>query len=468
MPAMAVEFGPGGRRGGGCAGGAPDRARRSAVLRHGRHHRQGEPDPRRPVRDDARVRGRRRRLEPQPLDARHRPSDPRAGHRPGRGVGRRRLDRLGGPGRLAARRPEERRRRSRARLLRARRHRADRHRLQPAARLSRQGLAARRRPAHRSCGGGGGHRQAPGRAAGRRCAHGGRGRHRRRQPRHGRGAEDRLRAARPRSARVRAGGLRRGGAAACRGAGSRARHRRDRLPADPRRVLGARASSAPTSSATTCAPSTPPPRAPTPRALEAVFAALETRGRRHARPGRRRAGAAALRALRRCALRAPVLRAVHPRSAARARCRRRWRRSPRPSTIATASPTATTTAASRCSSSARASPPSAPFRRCSSATGRRRRAPTPSRAGARCGSGRRAPSRPAVYDRRRMPAGLVAPGPAIIESLESTILVPPDWQASDERRRLRGARRAAPSPRLRGEGRGEGQRQTRAWRLSPS
>src|SRR4029453_7726159 len=35
----------------------------------------------------------------------------------------------------------------------------------------------------------------------------------------------------------------------------------------------------------------------------------------------------------------------------------------------------------------------------------------------------------AVYDRRRMPAGLVAPGPAIIESLESTILVPPDWQA---------------------------------------
>jgi N-methylhydantoinase A len=34
-----------------------------------------------------------------------------------------------------------------------------------------------------------------------------------------------------------------------------------------------------------------------------------------------------------------------------------------------------------------------------------------------------------VYDRSRMPAGLVAPGPAVIESLESTILVPPDWQA---------------------------------------
>jgi N-methylhydantoinase A len=35
----------------------------------------------------------------------------------------------------------------------------------------------------------------------------------------------------------------------------------------------------------------------------------------------------------------------------------------------------------------------------------------------------------AVYDRRLMPAGLVAPGPAVIESLESTILVPPGWQA---------------------------------------
>ena len=35
----------------------------------------------------------------------------------------------------------------------------------------------------------------------------------------------------------------------------------------------------------------------------------------------------------------------------------------------------------------------------------------------------------AVFDRARMPAGLVAPGPAVIESLESTILVPPGWQA---------------------------------------
>ena len=111
MPAMAVESGP-------AAGvvAAALVARQTgrpqpALLRHGRHHRQGQPDPQRPVRDDARVRGRRRRQR-QPLDARHRPSDPRARHRPGRGVGRRRLDRLGRPGRRAARRPAERRRRS--------------------------------------------------------------------------------------------------------------------------------------------------------------------------------------------------------------------------------------------------------------------------------------------------------------------------------------------------------------------
>ena len=34
-----------------------------------------------------------------------------------------------------------------------------------------------------------------------------------------------------------------------------------------------------------------------------------------------------------------------------------------------------------------------------------------------------------IYHRGRMSAGLVAKGPAVIESLESTILVPPDWQA---------------------------------------
>jgi N-methylhydantoinase A len=35
-----------------------------------------------------------------------------------------------------------------------------------------------------------------------------------------------------------------------------------------------------------------------------------------------------------------------------------------------------------------------------------------------------------VYERARMPAGLTVPGPAVIESLESTALVPPGWRAT--------------------------------------
>ena len=34
-----------------------------------------------------------------------------------------------------------------------------------------------------------------------------------------------------------------------------------------------------------------------------------------------------------------------------------------------------------------------------------------------------------IYDRRRMSAGLEVAAPAVIESLESTILVPPGWRA---------------------------------------
>jgi N-methylhydantoinase A len=34
-----------------------------------------------------------------------------------------------------------------------------------------------------------------------------------------------------------------------------------------------------------------------------------------------------------------------------------------------------------------------------------------------------------IYDRRRMASDLAVKGPAVIESLESTILVPPGWQA---------------------------------------
>jgi N-methylhydantoinase A len=36
----------------------------------------------------------------------------------------------------------------------------------------------------------------------------------------------------------------------------------------------------------------------------------------------------------------------------------------------------------------------------------------------------------AILDRRGMPAGCLVAGPAVIESLESTILVPPGWQAA--------------------------------------
>ena len=65
-----------------------------------------------------------------------------------------------------------------------------------------------------------------------------------------------------------------------------------------------------------------------------------------------------------------------------------------------------------------------------------------------------------VYDRRRMPAGLVAPGPAIIESLESTILVPPEWQARMSEDGFVVLTRSASPRSSRGEGRGEGQRKT--------
>src|SRR5262249_2119424 len=63
--------GAGRRRGGGRAGGAPNRPPRSALIRHGRHHREGEPDPPRPLRDDAGLRGR-RRIKHEPLDERNR------------------------------------------------------------------------------------------------------------------------------------------------------------------------------------------------------------------------------------------------------------------------------------------------------------------------------------------------------------------------------------------------------------
>ena len=118
--------------------------------------------------------------------------------------------------------------------------RADRHRLQPAARLPRQGIAARRRACDRSCGGRGRDPRAACRAARHRCPQRCGRRHRRRQPRHGGSPEDRVCAARPRSARIRARRIRRGRAPARGRARRRARHRRGHLSADPRGVFGAR------------------------------------------------------------------------------------------------------------------------------------------------------------------------------------------------------------------------------------
>jgi N-methylhydantoinase A len=61
----------------------------------------------------------------------------------------------------------------------------------------------------------------------------------------------------------------------------------------------------------------------------------------------------------------------------------------------------------------------------------------PAQAGADPGTARRklwfrktGPVEAAIYDRRRLPAGLALTGPAVIESLESTILVPPGWTAT--------------------------------------
>jgi len=64
----------------------------------------------------------------------------------------------------------------------------------------------------------------------------------------------------------------------------------------------------------------------------------------------------------------------------------------------------------------------------SCATSRARRAPC-DQVGAQLWFRETGPSTPRIYDRRRMPAGLALAGPVVIESLESTILVPPRWHA---------------------------------------
>ena len=183
-----------------------------------------------------------------------------------------------------------------------------------------------------------------------------------------------------------------------------------------------------------------------PAALEAAFAALEAQGGGMLDRARRRAGAAAVRALGRRALRAPVLRARHSRPLARARRRRAAGNRgslprPPPHHLRPRQPQRAGAAGQRAPHRRRDDPAD-----CRSATSRRPRAPTRSRARAACGSGRPARSSATVLDRARMPAGLAVPGPAVIESLESDHPRAPGLAGGDERRRLRAADALSLSP----------------------
>ena len=111
------------------------------------------------INDDVGVRGRRQR-QCAALAARHRASDPRAGHRPRRGQRGRRQHRVDRSGRRAARRPGERGRRAGPRVLRAGRHAAHGHRRRPGAGLPEPRRAARRRAARAPRPRAGGHRGA--------------------------------------------------------------------------------------------------------------------------------------------------------------------------------------------------------------------------------------------------------------------------------------------------------------------
>ena len=432
--------GPGGRRGGGRAGGAADRPPQPALLRHGRHHRQGQPDPRRPVRDHAGIRGRRRRQR-QPLDARHRPSDPRAGDRSGRGVGRRRLDRLGRPRRRAARRPEERRRRARARCATAA---AAPSRPSPTA-ICCSAISTRARCSPATC----------------------RSITRRPKP------PSRKRLAEPLGVDVRTAAaavidvvnhamaealkivsVQRGHdprefvLAAFGGAGplhaaalaERARHRRGasarRSPARSRRS----AWSAPTSSATTCAPSTPRPRPPIPRRWRPP----SPRWRREGAAMLDRAGVAPERRRFERSVDARYERQSYELSdAGSARARSMPRRSPQIAEAFHDRHRATYGHDNRGEpvqlvsvrlAAIGAIPPL--LIRDSDGAGRDRRGQVQTPA---CGSAQPARSTPPSTIARRMPAGLRGAGPAVIESLEVHHSRAAGLAGDDERGRLRAA-----------------------------
>ena len=138
----------------------------AALLRHGRHHRQGLRDRSRRAAPRPRVRGRARR----PLQEGLRPPDPGAGRRADRDRRGRRLPGAGRRHRSAEGRPGQRGRRSGPRLLRPGGQRADRHRRRPPPRLPRRRLLPRRPHAARRGRGPPGDRDARGATDGPRAS----------------------------------------------------------------------------------------------------------------------------------------------------------------------------------------------------------------------------------------------------------------------------------------------------------
>ena len=288
-------------------------------------------------------------------------------------------------------------------------------------------IAARRRPADRSWGSRSRGPHAARRAARGRCAHRCGRRHRRRQSRDGGGPEDRVGAARPRSARFRARRLRRRRAAAC-GRARRASSASPRSSARRSRAPSRRSAwSAPTSSATTCAPFHHH-RHRRSGSLEAAFVALEREGaamldRAGVAPERRRfersvdaryarqsyelAVPVPPRAVDAAAL-SEIAEAFHDRHLHTYGHDNRSEPvqlvSVRLAAIGTIPPLVIRDKPAPSGTDAVKSRRQLWFRDTGAVDA-------------------------TIYDRRRMPAGLAVPGPAVIESLESTILVPPGWQA---------------------------------------
>ena len=207
------------------------------LLRHGRHDREGRPDPGRPPVGDEGLQRRRPRGR---RDRRHVPvglPGADAGRRPRRDRRRRRLDRLGGLGRAAARRAAERGRRPGAGLLRPRRRGADGHRREPRARAAEPAVLPRRRdrPRPRRCEAGD---RGALRGAARALRRRGRERDRRDRERgDGERAPPDLGAARLRPARLRAHRLRRRRARARQRARAGRRDADAADPAQPRHLL---------------------------------------------------------------------------------------------------------------------------------------------------------------------------------------------------------------------------------------